>query len=323
MAKESRKMQSSEEASSMTEENAASAASNSETQEAMLGANRIHFENLGNAWAAVVGNPEALMPQIVGTVLHSGGTRPAWQHSSKGMEYVLMAWPADQPARAAVIMRGEEGKEMKPASAVPLLEGLPNDLTVAGVHPWHSGVEANVAVSVFEGGNPMWFYSPTYFRDAQDLTEGVTHTFLLSGLAFGVRRALVDELTITQGPQYEMYAEEWLAANPEKRRLDVPPLKISLRNKKIIMPGRVFGEYQLRTTVLAVESCQLEKENMTMLRVAFDMPAEAPALNVMLYVPARVLGEYEPKVGDEIDAYVWLQGRIIDFDPEAEEPAVQ
>jgi hypothetical protein len=28
-----------------------------------------------------------------------------------------------------------------------------------------------------------------------------------------------------------------------------------------------------------------------------------------------VLTDYEPKEGDEIDAYVWLQGRIVDLPP--------
>ena len=35
---------------------------------------------------------------------------------------------------------------------------------------------------MIEGKNPMWFYDPPYLRDKDDLTPGVTQTFLLSGL---------------------------------------------------------------------------------------------------------------------------------------------
>ena len=53
----------------------------------------------------------------------------------------------------------------------------------------------------------MWFYDPLYGRDKDDLTPGITHTFLLAGLAFGLCKALLDEITITQGVRYEAYAE--------------------------------------------------------------------------------------------------------------------
>ncbi len=160
-----------------------------EEMEAMLqGKNRTHFEGLGDAWAVLTGqNPAAIMPQVVGTVLHEGGTRPAWQWKRGGRDHVLMAWPKDQPVRASVLMAGEEGGRLTPVNAVPLLEGLPNDLTVEEVHPWESGLGANVAVSMIEGKNPMWFFDPLYGRDRDDLTPGVTHTFLLAGLAYGLR----------------------------------------------------------------------------------------------------------------------------------------
>lgn len=281
---------------------------------------RIHNEALGQPWAVLVGDPRAVMDQIVGTVLHDGRTRASWQFTNgRGQEHVLMAWPADQPVRAGVIVCGEAGKELKPRSAMPILEGLPNDLMVDGVHAWHSGVEAEVAVVMQEGRNPMWFYTPTYYRDAQELTPGVTHTFVLAGLAYGVRKALVDDITITQGPQYEAYAAAWLEANAGKERADVPPLKVNMAGKKMIMPGRVFGEYQLRTTVLGVQACTLDKLDITMLRVAFEFE-DRPPLQLMIYAPKPLLAGYEPAEGDEIEAYVWLQGRIIDFDPKEDMP---
>ena len=47
----------------------------------------------------------------------------------------------------------------------------------------------------------------------QDIFEPIRvtamHTFLLAGLALGLRKALLDEITITQGVRYEAYAEAW------------------------------------------------------------------------------------------------------------------
>ncbi len=275
--------------------------------------NRTHRESLGDQWAIVLGgDPAALMGQVVGTVLNAGGTRECWRRTTYKEEYVLMAWPAEGLLRASVLMRGPLEGELKPSTAAPLLEGLPNNLMVEDVHVWPSGVEANVGVSLSENSNPMWFYDPLYYRDKEDLTPGVTHTFLLAGLSFGIRQALLDEMTINSGPQFEAYAEHWLAENPGKSRLDVPPIKIPLTGSRIIMPGEYFGEYHIRVPVTSVEKAQLERQPFYAIRVEFGMGGENPPLQIMIYAAERMCKGYEPKAGDEIDAIIWLQGRVID-----------
>lgn len=275
--------------------------------------NRIHNEALGHVWQALTGiNPVALIPQIVGTVLHEGGTRPAWQWQSHGREHVLMAWPQDQPIRAAVLMAGPQGGQLKPVTVVPLLEGFPNDLTVEEVHPRETG-GGDVAVAMLEGKNPMWFYDPLFGRDHDDLTAGVTHTFWLAAAALGCRKALLDEIAITQGPQYEAWAEDWLAKNLGAKRLDVPPLKINVRGRSFIMPGRAYGEYQLRATVEKIEDCQLEKMPIKAIFLKFPFD-DRPAMNLPLYVSQHTLGGFVPEVGADIEAYAWFQGRIIDLE---------
>lgn len=293
-----------------------------QVQAIVSGANRTHAESLGDAWAVVLGrNPAALMPQVVSTVLHEGGTRPAWQWKRSGKEYVLMAWPREESLRASVLMRAdEEGGRLHPCDAVPLLEGLPNDLTVESVHPWENGLGADVAVTMLEGKNPMWLYDPLYMRDKDDLTPGITHTFTLAGLCFAVRKALLDDVTITQGPQYEAYAADWLAANPGKTRLDVPPLRVSMKGRRMIMPGRRFCEYQIRGEVEEVRQGRLEQMPVTLMYLRFPFEGRAPMF-LPVYASKMVLKDYEPKAGDEIDAYVWFQGRVIDFDPQAADAA--
>lgn len=275
---------------------------------------RLRAEGLGEVWGALTGqNPAAIMPQIVATVLKAGGTRPAWQWQRQGREFVMMAWPEDQPIRASVLMCGNPQDKLKPVSAVPLLEGLPNDLIVEAVQPRKEGMGADIGVSMIDDKSPMWFYDPFYSRDEDDLTPGVMHTFLLSGAILACRRALLDCITITQGPKFEAHAQAWLQSNPDKSRLDVPPLKIEIKNRHIIMPGRHFCEYEIRGVIEKVEEWQFEK--MPIKTLYFSFPFDnRPSMLLPLYVSDRVLGDYIPEKGQEIEAYIWLEGRVIDMD---------
>ena len=91
-----------------------------------------------------------------------------------------------------------------------------------------------------------------------------------------------------------------------------------MKGRRMIMPGRRFCEYQLRGEVEEVRQGNLENMPVTLLYLRFPFEQREPML-LPVYATKMVLGEYEPKAGDEIDAYVWLQGRVIDFDPLAED----
>ena len=155
----------------------------------------------------------------------------------------------------------------------------------------------------------LWCIS-LLFRDRENLTPGVRHTFLIGGLAYGLRRALLDEMTITEGVEYERYVAEWLAQNPGKTRLDVPQLTVDLRGARIVVPGDVASEYQIRVPVTSVEEMHIQNEKIYMLIVEFGLNTPNP-LRFPLYAPERVC-KIVPQAGDEIDAIIWLQGRIID-----------
>jgi hypothetical protein len=271
-----------------------------------------HSESLGDQWHCLLDDPERTIPGMALVLVERGGTREVWKRVTASQETMLLAFPPDVPIRGALVLQGEPDGEMKAKTVCPLLEGLPNDMTVDAVHPWPSGVEGDVAARRNEDGEPLWFYTPFLFRDRDDLTPDVRQTVLLAGLAYGVRRALVDELTIAAGPDYEEFAAAWLAENPGQTRLDVPQLKVPLAGARILQPGNLACEYQLRAPVTSVETVNFGEETVYLLRLQFGLDTENPLL-LAVYAPARVCGHYVPQTDDEIDAYIWLQGRLFDI----------
>ena len=172
-----------------------------------------HFEGLGKTWLTLLNDPEKEVPAVVMQVMKEGKTRDCWQRKDSKEETMVLAWPVETGFRAGVTIYGKAGEQLRPVSTYPLLEGAPNDMTVNETYSWANETEGEVSAICNEGGNPLWFYSPFLFRDRENLTPGVRHTFLIAGLAYGLRRALLDEMTITEGVEYERYVAEWLAQN--------------------------------------------------------------------------------------------------------------
>ena len=173
-----------------------------------------HIESMGDKWFALGVDAKQVLG-VVTTTLELGGSRPAWGMKDETIERMLMAWPSDSLLRTSVLMAGKPEGRLTAVAVSPLMEGFANTLTIKDTHPWKDG-HAGEILAAPEDFPPLWFYDPLFFRDAGEGAEGKSCEFLLSGLCFGIRRALLDELTVTEGPAYEKYALEWMKNNPEE-----------------------------------------------------------------------------------------------------------
>ena len=299
----------------------------------IAGDGMLHFETVGGITAAVTAGRPVLVgdreiPGVIGTTVAEGGTRPIWRIEEGERETFLMAWPKESLLRAGVVFTGPKNAQLEPAGVFPFLEGFANSLTVVETHPWKQGKTGmrgrvgEVLAQPDDDGAPIWFFDPLFYRDAKvDLTPGVTQVFYLSGLCYGIRRALLDELTVTQGPVYEAWAKKWLDANPGKGRLDVPPLKIPLRGSNLLQPAARCSEYEGRMTLGKVESFNFGPEGAEEKIYCFSASfgKDDKWLNLIMFAPERICNGYEPKEGDEVDLAFWMQGRVVDLGDELSE----
>ena len=69
----------------------------------------------------------------------------------------------------------------------------------------------------------------------------------------------------------------------------------------------------MRSVIEEVQDYQLDKMPVKLIYLSFPFESR-PAMRLPVYVSKMVLGDYEPQKGEEVDAYVWLQGRVIDID---------
>lgn len=282
-----------------------------------------HLEQLSDKWYPLLA-ASSMIPGVIATTLSQGGTRPVWNLETEDTQTMLMAWPERSLLRSGVVVKGPREGRLDPIAVVPLLEGFPNSLTVVDVHSWGEGGEqGEVLAQPQDEAEPLWFFDPLFFRDARvDLTPGVTQTFYLAGLCLGIRRALLDEMTVTKGPMYEAHAAKWMEAHPDKTRLDVPPLKVSLNGMRVLGPTERCSEYQGRVRIYDVDSFEFGPEGARekVYRFGATFGAADTPLHLILYAPERICFKgYEPKEGHEVDVVFWMQGRVVDAGDEAPE----
>lgn len=274
-----------------------------------------HEELLVKPWSVFLNNLKEI-PYVMKVVVDEGGTRPAWNAKDGKSENFVMAWPKEPLLRAGIIVGGEVDGKLEPKAIFPFMEGFPNTMKVETTHAWANGVEGEVGCLAGESDQILWFYNPLFFRDKViDLTEGIEQTFYLSGLCLGLRRALLDEITITSGPYYEAHAEKWLQENPDKTRLDVPALKIDIHGKRLLAPTDIASEYQARVTVEKVEEFIFgpEKGGEKIYRFVATF-GDKENVRILMFVPAKACAKgYVPKAGDEVDMIFWMQGRVVDI----------
>ncbi len=277
-----------------------------------------HNEDMRRYWNTLIGDMKDLS-KVLAVTAKLGGTRPSWTKNNGKTEQMLLAWPQTSPLRTATIVSGESGGKLEYYTIFPFIEGIPNELRVEKTHAWKNNIEGEVGCAIGDSEDILWFYNPLFFRDNPvDLTEGVEQEFYMAGLCLGVRPALLDELTITSGPEYEAYLTAWLEKNPDKKRIDVPPLKINLVGQRILIPTGIASEYQARATIQKIETFGFgpEQGQIKIYRFAITL-GQKNFINLMMYASEFALQKgYEPKEGDDVDLIFWLQGRIADSSPE-------
>jgi len=273
-----------------------------------------HIESMGDKWVALGVDPKNING-VINVTLELGGTRPVWNVKDEKIERMVMAWPNEGLLRSSVTVAGAPEGQLAAVAVAPLMEGFENEMVFKDAYGWKGGHAGEILAHHEDTGMTFCFYDPLYFRDIEGLAKDSKRKFYLSGLCYGLRRALLDELTITEGPRYEQHAKEWMIANPTKTRLDVPALKIPLKGLTVIDGTEHYCEYQCRANIFDVDSFDFGPGEAAkkIYRFGIALGNTAKPIYVIMYAPAdRIDKNYVPKEGDDVDMIFWMQGRVVD-----------
>ena len=273
----------------------------------------------GNHWGAINGNLESCVANFPPRIVRDGkliGSND-FDHiedgvRSQGKVYgLLLGGPPLMFLGLVVDGVGEATDSKEFWSGYPVcFEGKTNRLTIEEIRIDENGIEGWVEASTIDGRTVI-FFDPYLFLNKDRYRIKESHNIVLSGLAMQFRKAEVDSFTVDKGPMIEIERQRVLEKNPGADVSQIKTVEISLKGSTLYIPfPKEPGEGEFRATVLAVNFFICEGYEFCRVHMNLHPEDEGPAVTYEMYVSGHVLNGYRPSVGDDVEGFVWLQGRL-------------
>ena len=230
------------------------------------------------------------------------GTTFGLRHMETPIQYFALV--------AAKIDNVDQSKDLW--SAYPVCaEGITHRLCIDAIHPWKNTIEGVLEASIPGGAGVIWFFDPFFYRNKDEYIVSREVEICIAGLAYTFRKAETADLEITAGAMLDIHRQQLLDRNPDVDVSEITSVPISMKGAAIYFPRSTRnGDADIRTQVKCVEYFEVAGKEFCRIRGTIMKPGEQ-SFDAYIYVASHVLQEYRPEVGDDIDAFVWMQGYLL------------
>ena len=208
----------------------------------------------------------------------------------------------------ALVVGNKQEKTNEFWSAYPVCScGVENRLKVNETIPDRDGTEGVINASTTFGGS-IGFFDPYFFLNKDGSIEGSERNVSLAGLAYVLRKAEQDGITINEGPMIQEEKDRVLRENPHADVSKITSVFISMKGAALYLPLRESpDEGEFRICVDEVEFFRLGGREYCRIRGVLMRDDDNP-LVADIYASGHVLEGYKPAVGDDIEGICWMQG---------------
>lgn len=269
----------------------------------------------GDHWEAVEKNYSEFTAEMLPLICEKGKLvgKNAFTHAiddianKSGVVFGLKYLDSPLHFLALVASGIEEGRN-ELWSAYPVCgEGIASRLIIDEVKAWDNGIEGIIEASVPEGGM-ISFFDPFFFlnKDRYRLGEEVDVT--LAALAYMVQKAEQLEIEIHEGPMLEIHRKSLLEEDPTLDISTITSVPISLDGAAMYFPrGETKDDAELRFKVERVSPITCAERSFMQFSGTIMKPDRGD-LKIIVYASEQVLNGYAPRIGDNVEAIVWMQG---------------
>ncbi len=197
-------------------------------------------------------------------------------------------------------------------SAYPvLLDGIAHTVTVERVEPWEHGIEGWVHVGVTAERIPLAFFDTLFFNGSGELRPGKSIEVSLAALAYTLRPIRMRTFEIRQGPVWEMERDRRLAEGASIEEAEAPVV-FHTTGMAAFLPrdGERPDDAQFQGVIEALDVIEFDGQKIYRLVLVVLRPGDEE-FRLPVFVSERVLDGYVPRLGEDVEGVLWVQGRVL------------
>ncbi len=198
-------------------------------------------------------------------------------------------------------------------SAYPVaLDGIRHTLELDHFAPWPYGIEAWAYGNVTQGGLPLCFFDTQYYAESATYQPGQMLEVSLAAWAYTLQPISLRKFEIKEGPLWEMTRQRRLD-DGESEEEAAQAVDIHMTGASIFLPrfGKVApDEAEYQGVISAVDTIAHDGQLVYRLEMVVARPDD-DAFKLAVYASEHVLDGYVPRLGEDVQGVLWLQGQII------------
>ena len=232
-------------------------------------------------------------------------------------QVACLRWGADRLANQILVVSNSAKQSNFLFSGYPIvLDGAPTEVTISKVEPWEYGIEGWVHGSVTSEGASICFFDTMYFAGTAGLKEGDVVNYQLAGLAYWLRPIQLRSFEVREGGMWEMEKQRRLEVGESLEEAS-RPVEVHMTGAAIFLPrgsdGDARDDAQFQGVIEAIDTFEHDGQKVYRLEMVLMRPGDEE-FRMPVYASERALDGYEPRLGEDVEGVMWVQGRPIEAD---------
>jgi|GEM_PF-1338934 len=230
-----------------------------------------------------------------------------------------LRWGGDRIAHDLLVVSNAQSESRSFFSGYPVaLDGIRQTLELDHFVPWPYGIEAWAYGNVTQGGLPLCFFDTRYYAGSAVYQPGQMLEVSLAAWAYSLQPITLRKFEIKEGPLWQMERQRRLDEGESEEEAN-RPVDIHMTGSSIFLPrfGKVApDEAEYQGVISAVDTIAHDGQLVYRLEIVVARPDD-DAFKLAIYASEHVLDGYVPRLGEDVQGVLWLQGQIIGLQPSA------
>ena len=228
-------------------------------------------------------------------------------------EVACLRYGDDRLANQVLIVSDSSDDSRFLFSGYPVaLDGIVQTVTVDRVEPWEYGIEGWIHANVTEAQISVSFFDTMYFAGTEQVHPGDQLDVSLAGLAYWLRPIQMRSFEIKEGPMWQLERERRLKDGESEKEAS-RPVEIHMTGASIFLPkggDENPDDAQFQGVIDALDSFEHDGQRIYRMEMVVMRPDD-DEFRIAVFASEYVLDGYVPRLGEDVEGILWLQGRVI------------